>query len=121
MKYRFITIVHNLVLPQKEMTVNLAQGFLSNCSSILQETFDNELSTYTLGSHSIDEFVGHTYFYIDGYFADGTTQSVVDEFGTKLTFLPEFSKLFLVFLQFSSLNRCLWLFFCKHNNGVNVL
>lgn len=86
MKYRFITIVHNLILPQKEMTINLDQGFLSNCSSILQETFDNELSAYTLGSHSIDEFVGHTYFYIDGYFADGTTQSVVDEFGTKLTF-----------------------------------
>lgn len=86
MKYRFITIVHNLVLPQKEMIVNLTQGFFSNCSSILQETFDNELSTYTLGSHSVDEFVGQTYFYIDGDFADGCTQSVVDEFGTKLTF-----------------------------------
>lgn len=86
MKYRFITIVHNLVLPQKEMTVSLAQGFLSNCSPILQETFDNELSADTLGRHSVDEFVGHTYFYIDGYFADGTAQSIVDEFGTKLTF-----------------------------------
>lgn len=86
MKYRFITIVHNLILPQKEMTINLAQGFLSNCSSILQETFDNELSTYTLGCHSVDEFISQTYFYVDGNFADGTTQSVVDEFGTKLTF-----------------------------------
>lgn len=67
------------------MTVNLAQGFLSNCSSVLRETFDNDLSAYTLGSHSVDEFVGNTYFYIDGYFADGSTQNVVDEFGTKLT------------------------------------
>lgn len=86
MKYRFITIVHNLVLPHKEMTISLAQGFLSNCSSILQETFNNELTAYTLGSHSIDEFEGQTYFYIDGDFAEGYTQSTVDEFGTKLTF-----------------------------------
>lgn len=86
MKYRFITIVHNLVLPQKEMTVSLAQGFLSNCSSILQETFENGLSAYTLGSHSIDEFNGLTYYCIDGDFADGYTQTVVDEFGTRLTF-----------------------------------
>lgn len=86
MRYRFITIVHNLVLPQKEMTVSLAQGFLSNCSSILHETFDNKLTAYTLGSHSVDEFDGLTYFYIDGDFADSYTQSVVDEFGTKLTF-----------------------------------
>lgn len=86
MKYRFITIVHNLVLPQKEMTVSLPQGSLSNCSSILQKTLINELTAYTLGSHSIDEFDGQTYFYVDGDFADGYTQSVVDEFGTKLKF-----------------------------------
>ena len=86
MKYRFITIVHNFILPKKEITVNLTQGFLSNCSSVLRETFDNDLSAYTIGSHSVDEFEGQTYFYIDGYFADGYTQSVVDDFGTKLTF-----------------------------------
>lgn len=86
MKYRFITIVHNLVLPQEEMTVSLAQGFLSNNSSILQDTFCNELTAYTLGCHSIDEFKDQTFYYIDGDFVDGYTQSVVDEFGTKLTF-----------------------------------
>lgn len=86
MKYRFIAIVHNLYLAQKEMTVTLTQGSLSNCCSILQETFENELTTYTLGIHSIDEFDGQTYFYIDGDFVDGCSQSVIDEFGTKLTF-----------------------------------
>ena len=65
MKYRFITIVHNFILPKKEITVNLTQGFLSNCSSVLRETFDNDLSAYTIGSHSVDEFEGQTYFYID--------------------------------------------------------
>lgn len=86
MRYRFITIVHNLILPEENQTLKLKQGCLSNNPEILAETLDNELTLSTLGLHSKDEFEGTTFFFIDGEFDKDFTLAKINLFGTKLTF-----------------------------------
>lgn len=87
MKYRFITIVHNLALEKKESSVVLKQGVISNKSYLRDATLRNKLSLDTLGLHSIDEFDNQTYYYIDGKFDEGTSMDVINDIGTEMTFM----------------------------------
>lgn len=87
MKYRFITIVHNLSLEKQESSVVLKQGVISNKAYLRDVTLRNQLSFDTLGLHSIDEFDNMTYYYIDGKFDNGTSMNVINSIGTKMTFM----------------------------------
>lgn len=103
MKYRFITIIHNLQLEKPECRIPLDSGMISNKHSLLKDTlgYHNKLALDTLGVHSIDEFDGRTFYLLDGSFESQLTQQDIDLFGTQLTF---------AFLQqIQAVARMLWL------------
>ncbi|WEY92907.1 HEPN domain-containing protein [Bacillus subtilis] len=85
MKYRFITIMHNLKLEGiKNKGIQLDKNVrLSNGTEVLRDTIETDLMRVTCGVHSISEFEDKAYIYIDGEF-DETEQA--DEIGTKYTF-----------------------------------
>lgn len=89
-KYRFITIAHNLNLENiKNRGTQIFSGArITNGEQILDQTFDNELISSTLGIHSIEEFYreNSSYVYIDGIFKDMDSKEEVDEIGVKFTF-----------------------------------
>ena len=103
MKYRFITIIHNLQLEKPECRIPLESGMISNKHSLLKDTlgYHNKLALDTLGVHSIDEFDGRTFYLLDGSFESQLTQQDIDLFGTQLTFA------FLQQIQYVA--RKLWL------------
>lgn len=88
MKYRFITVMHNLkMLSFHNKGIQISKGArISNGSQVLEETFKNELMRYTLGSHSIDEFDGQSYCYIDGTFDEIKDHKTMDLYGTQYTY-----------------------------------
>lgn len=88
MKYRFITILHNLNIDQLEHNeIELAiNGKISNKKERLKETFNNNLSIGTLGVHSIDEFYNQSFFFFDGSFDENISESQFHERGTRFTF-----------------------------------
>ena len=72
MKYRFITVLHNMKLDaiRNKGTEIFPGARISNGSRILDETFKTLISKTTIGIHSIDEFDNTVYCYIDGEFKD---------------------------------------------------
>lgn len=102
MKYRFITILHNMKLEniKNHGVMIFAGGKISNGVQILEETMKSKLMIYTAGSHSIDEYKGKVYFYIDSEFKEIKTVEQMDQVGTKYTFY------FLREIQ--SFIHCLW-------------
>lgn len=61
---------------------------LSNKSSLLKEilSYQSTLALGTMGVHSIDEFQGNTFYFVDGEFDASITQEKVGSFGTNLAF-----------------------------------
>lgn len=88
MKYRFITIIHNLKIQDLNWQNILLEsgGIISNKKETLDKTFKNDLSSWTLGAHSIDEFENQIYFYLDGTFENNPEESVIHKRGTRFTF-----------------------------------
>lgn len=88
MKFRFITILHNMELDSlKNRGTEIFPGArISNGKKILDETLNTNLMRGTAGIHSIDEFENKVYFYIDGEFEDINTKDEMDKIGTKYTF-----------------------------------
>ncbi|MCK6207684.1 hypothetical protein KZX50_19770 [Bacillus infantis] len=88
MKYRFITILHNLKLEsRKNKGIEIFPGArISNGNEILEETLKTRLLMGTAGVHSVDEFEGSVYLYIDGELEDIVAQEEMDEIGVKYTF-----------------------------------
>lgn len=88
MKFRFLTIMHNMKLQTiKNRGVTLYPGArLSNGSQILEQSFNNSLLRYTAGFHSINEFENTVYFYIDDEFKHIETKEEMDKVGSKYTF-----------------------------------
>ncbi|ARK26112.1 hypothetical protein SporoP37_00560 [Sporosarcina sp. P37] len=70
MKYRFMTILHNLELDSsKNRGTQLSpRARITNGSRILEETLHDTLAMNVIGSYAINEFKGKTYLYIDGEF-----------------------------------------------------
>lgn len=68
MKYRFITIMHNMKLENtKNKGTLIFEGIrLSNGKEVLDETLNQQPMKCTLGVHSSHEFEDQTYVYIDG-------------------------------------------------------
>ncbi|MBR3711306.1 MAG: hypothetical protein IKM99_10180 [Bacteroidales bacterium] len=88
MRYRFITVVHFLKLGKSNCIIPLLSGMLSNKSSLLKEilSYQSTLALGTMGVHSIDEFQGNTFYFVDGEFDASITQEKVGSFGTNLAF-----------------------------------
>ena len=87
MKYKFITAIHFLELENKEMLISLPSGHISNKKYLLDKLFNNDLSLYTLGVHSIDEiYDAPSYYIIDGDLHNCVCQNEVNSFGTSLCF-----------------------------------
>jgi hypothetical protein len=86
MKYRFITILHNLRLEtiKNKGTEVFPGARLSNGTRVLEQTL--EPIRYNLGIHSKDEFKDKTYLYIDGEYKDINTKEEMDEIGTERTY-----------------------------------
>ncbi|WP_427137206.1 hypothetical protein [Psychrobacillus psychrodurans] len=89
MKYKFITILHNMKLETiKNKGTEIFPGArISNGSRVLTETLETSLSRTTIGIHSIDEFKNTVYFYIEGEFKDIHTKEEMDKIGNEHTFL----------------------------------
>jgi Apea-like HEPN len=89
MKYRFMTILHNLKLEsiKNKGTVIFPGARITNGSSILSETMNTDVMRTTLGVHSVDEFEDTVYFYLDGEFSDIHDKTQMDKEGVKYTFL----------------------------------
>lgn len=102
MKYRFITIMHNMKLETvKNRGITIFPcGRITNGTQILEATMKNNLMIGTVGTHSIDEFNNHTYFYIDSEFKDINNKDDMDMVGTKYAFF------FLREIQ--NFVHCLW-------------
>lgn len=88
MKYRFITIMHNLKLDRiMNRGIQIDQNVrLSNGPEVLRETIETDLMRATCGVHSIREFEDKAYIYIDGEFDEISTTEQADEMGTEYTF-----------------------------------
>ncbi|GIO19696.1 hypothetical protein J18TS1_27960 [Oceanobacillus oncorhynchi subsp. incaldanensis] len=88
MKFRFITILHNMKLDTiKNRGVKIFSGArVSNGPQILEDTLKTDLMYYNLGSFSKDEFNDMVYFYMDGELEDTYTISQVNKIGTQYTF-----------------------------------
>lgn len=88
MRYRFITVVHFLKLGKPNCIIPLPSGMLSNKSSLLKDilSYKSTLALGTMGVHSIDEFQGNTFYFVDGDFDSSITQKKVDSFGTMMAF-----------------------------------
>lgn len=102
LKYRFVTIMHNMKLEtiKKRGIKIFPGGRISNGTQILTETMETNLKRSTAGVHSIDEFNSTVYFYIDSEFKDIHSIDEMDMVGTKYTFF------FLRVIQ--SFVHCLW-------------
>lgn len=89
MKYRFITILHNMSLEGiKNKGIQIYPGArISNGSKIMSEITDSEIFQDTAGIHSINEFNNSVYFYIDGEFKDIRSKEEMDKQGGTYTFL----------------------------------
>lgn len=88
MKYKFITALHFLQLENKEMHIALPSGYISNKKNLLDNLFQNELSYYTLGVHSIDEiYDAPSYYVLDGTLNNCSNQDEANSFGTALCFV----------------------------------
>ncbi|MDH5380018.1 MAG: HEPN domain-containing protein [Cyclobacteriaceae bacterium] len=88
MKYRFLTVLHNLSLEgteQRSIKLN-SNGVISQEKAILTKTFQNKLAIDTLGVHSIDEFENSVFYYLDGEFQSDITEDIINKRGTKFTF-----------------------------------
>jgi hypothetical protein len=88
MKYRFITIIHNLEIDCancRDIKLESA-GTISNRKCVLEKTFKNNLSIDTLGVHSIDEFNNQVFYYLDGTFDNNVTESEIHKRGTRFTY-----------------------------------
>lgn len=88
MKYRFITIMHNMKLETvKNKGVSLFPGArISNGTNFLKETLGTNLMKYTAGVISLDEFNNTVYFYNDSEFKEIDTKEKMDKVGTNYTF-----------------------------------
>ncbi|MFB3168465.1 HEPN domain-containing protein [Neobacillus sp. 179-C4.2 HS] len=88
MKYRFITILHNLKLESvKNKGTEIFPGArVSNGRQILEDTLGRQPMKSTLGVHSVDEFNNKVYFYLDGEFEDVISKDQMDQIGNKYTF-----------------------------------
>lgn len=88
MKFRFITILHNLELDtiKNKGTQVFPGARVSNGTQVLSETLDTKLMHATLGVHSVNEFNNSVYFYIDGECSDIQSKEKMDEIGTEHTF-----------------------------------
>lgn len=88
MKYRFITIMHNMKLKTvKNRGISLFPGArLSNGSIILKETLQTNLMQGTAGVHSLDEFIDTVYFYMDNELKEIETKEEMDKIGIQYTF-----------------------------------
>lgn len=88
MKYRFITILHNMELEKiKSRGTVIFPGFrISNGERILSETVKTDLMRGTLGVHSVDEFEETVYAYIDNELGNIHTKEQMDEIGVQYTF-----------------------------------
>lgn len=87
MKYRFICAIHYLQLEKEELTIHLPFGNISNKRSVLEDTFNNNLSLDSIGLHSIDEVKeAFSYHFVDGDYGDEIKQKDVDAFGTTFCF-----------------------------------
>ncbi|MCK2000840.1 HEPN domain-containing protein [[Brevibacterium] frigoritolerans] len=88
MKYRFITILHNMKLETiKNKGTEIFPGArISNGPQVLSKTLDTELMRDTLGVLSKDEFDNMVYLYVDGELANIPTKQQMDEIGTDYTF-----------------------------------
>lgn len=102
MKYRFITILHNIEI---EGVRNKGQEIfpgarISNGTRIIKDTVQTDLMKLTLGVHSAKEFNGKVYVYIDGEVKDVHNKEQMDKIGTQKTFF---------FLrQIQQFVHCLW-------------
>lgn len=87
MKYLFICAIHNLALEHENILINCKNGYISNKKDKLRPIFENELSYYTLGAHSIDEITDSDSYYMEEGVLESIKQSEVDKFGTQYCFL----------------------------------
>lgn len=87
MKYRFISALYNLKLEGNEKSIDFGgKGRISQSSDILNQTFNNRLAIDTIGVHSIDEFNGRVFYYLDGEFNQTIDEKLVHQNGTRFTF-----------------------------------
>lgn len=88
MKYRFITIMHNLKLDNvKNKGISVFKGArISNGTQVLEETVNCKPMKYTIGIHSSDEFKDKVYIYIDGQLDDISNIEEMDKIGGQYTF-----------------------------------
>lgn len=89
MKYRFITILHNMELDRvTNKGIKIFPGArISNGSKVISETMDTRLMYETLGFHSTNEFKDTVYFYLDGEMKDIKMKEEMDRVGAEYTFL----------------------------------
>jgi len=88
MRYRFITIFHNLKL---NFTTNKGKEIfsgarISNGPEVLASILETDLMKGTAGVHSIREYNDKTYFYVDGELKDIHTREQMDKVGNQYTF-----------------------------------
>lgn len=88
MKYRFITVLHNLKLDslKNKGKVIFDGARISNSEYIFKDTLTVELMLASLGAHSIIEFKDTTYCYIDGFFEGVTNKEEMDKVGVSYTY-----------------------------------
>lgn len=87
MKYLFICAVHNLVLECENILIECKNGYISNKKDCLNPIFENSLSYYTLGTHSIDEIKESDSFYIEEGELGSITTAELNRFGTQYCFV----------------------------------
>lgn len=88
MKYRFITILHNLKLNNvKNKGIQVFKmARISNGNVVLNDTINIEPMKSTLGVHSSDEFINQVYIYIDGQLDEINEKEEMDKIGGDYTF-----------------------------------
>lgn len=85
MKFRFITILHNLELENiNEKDINIFDN--AYISTVKDETLSTNLLYNTLGVHSINEFDNKLYFYINGNLPHIVNKEQMDEIGNQYNF-----------------------------------
>lgn len=87
MNFKFITAIHNLSLPSKDISVTLESGEISNKIDRLDEIFDNKLTLSTIGLHSSDEIrEAPSYYVVDGDFGKDLSLEDVNSIGASFCF-----------------------------------
>lgn len=88
MRYRFLTIMHNLELDSiKNKGIPIfKRARISNGNQELYKTLNCEPMKYTMGIHSLDEFKDSVYLYIDGELDKINNKEEMDEIGGSYTF-----------------------------------